>query len=99
MDHLEDFIERDFFHVYNRGNRRDTLFQDQSDYLFFLQRLQEYSARHLILTHVYCLMPNHYHLVLSQSSANSISECMQTLSTSVTKHFNTKYQTVGHLFQ
>ena len=47
----------------------------------------------------YCLMPNHYHLLIQQLSDNGISEFMRKVSDSYTKFFNTKYHRVGPLFQ
>ncbi len=47
----------------------------------------------------YCLLPNHYHLILKQESENGISKFMQKLGTSHTMYFNTKYKRSGSLFQ
>jgi putative transposase len=47
----------------------------------------------------YCLMPNHFHLLLHQTGERSIPEFMRTLSTSYTMYFNKRYKRVGHLFQ
>lgn len=47
----------------------------------------------------YCLMPNHYHLLLHQASENALAEFMRSLSTSYTMYFNERYERVGPLFQ
>lgn len=47
----------------------------------------------------YCLMPNHFHLLLHQNSDNDVAEFMRTLSTSYTMYFNKRYERVGALFQ
>lgn len=47
----------------------------------------------------YCLMPNHFHLLVRQVADNGISKCLGQLSNSYTKYFNTKYKRVGPLFQ
>lgn len=47
----------------------------------------------------YCLMPNHFHLLLHQITDNGVAEFMRTLSTSYTMYFNKRYQRVGSLFQ
>ncbi len=99
MDRQEPILDNAYYHVFNRGNRHHRIFRDSSDYLFFLRRLKDYSLRYNILVHVYCLMPNHYHLLLSQKKGGSIPSFMATLATSVTKRFNVKYNLVGHLFQ
>jgi putative transposase len=99
MNRNEPIKDGEYHHVYNRGNRRDRIFIDDSDYEFFLRRLEEYSSRYKGAIHVYCLMPNHYHLIMSQQEGGSIPSLMASLSTSVTKRFNLKYDMVGHLFQ
>lgn len=47
----------------------------------------------------YCLMPNHFHLMLKQVAENAITEMLSKTSLSYTKYFNTKYKRVGPLFQ
>lgn len=99
MDRKEPILENEYYHIYNRGNRRQQIFLNEADYLFFLRRLKEYSFRYKIFIHVHCLMPNHYHLISSQDSGGSIPAFMATLATSFTKRHNLKYNRVGHLFQ
>lgn len=66
----------------------------------------EYSNRELVKSfygrielYAYCLMPNHYHLLLYQYDDTAISEFMRTLGTSYTMYFNKRHERVGHLFQ
>ena len=99
MDRKEPILDQEFYHVYNRGNRRQRVFRNDDDYMFFCRRLKEYSHRCRVLIHAWCLMPNHYHLILSQKVGGSIPAFMATLATSVTKRSNLKYRQVGHLFQ
>ena len=47
----------------------------------------------------FCLMPDHYHLIVRQKTDNGITEFMRKLGTGYTNYFNKKYQRVGHLFQ
>ena len=47
----------------------------------------------------YCLMPNHFHLLVHQKSGHALGEFMRVLATSYTMYFNAKYKRVGHLFQ
>ena len=60
-------------------------------------RVKNYSDDISLLA--YCLMPNHYHLMLHQQTKNGIIHFMQSLSTRYTMYFNSKYKRVGHLFQ
>lgn len=87
------------YHIFNRGNRKAEVFHDRQDYLHFLRQLREYLQEYLVTLIAYCLMPNHYHLLMRQDGDNAISEMMQALGTSLSKTYNQKYDTVGSLFQ
>ncbi len=56
-------------------------------------------SHNLVSIVAYCLLPNHFHLVLKQESDNGISKFMQKLGTSYTMYFNKKYKRSGSLFQ
>lgn len=56
-------------------------------------------AKKLVEIFCYCLMPNHYHLILKELVENGISKFMQKLNTGYTKYFNKKYSRSGHLFE
>lgn len=63
-------------------------------------RLKDFNKNSKIVDIIcYCLMPNHYHLLLKQLKANGIPEFLSKVINSYTKYFNTKYQRVGPLFQ
>ncbi len=99
MDRKEHIVDDEFYHVYNRGNNRQTIFLDDDDYASFDRRLKECANRYDVQVLVYCLMPNHYHLILSQGTGGSIASMMHALTTSVAKRFNIRYCRSGHLFQ
>ena len=86
------------YHVVARGNRRDAVFLDHSDYEAYLHRLALYRARYAVTLHAYCLMPNHVHLVLGTAEA-PLDRLMQCLQQSYTQHFNRRHGLVGHVFQ
>src|SRR6266436_9180738 len=52
------------YHVMNRGDRREAIFEDDQDYQLFLQTLAEACQKALWQVHAYCLMHNHFHLVI-----------------------------------
>lgn len=87
------------YHIYNRGNRKSNIFWDVKDYLRFMKRLKEYKDRFEIDLICYCLMPNHFHLLLKTQKEDAITKFMLTLSTSYSKYFNIKHELVGRLFQ
>ena len=94
-----DFVQDEFYHIYNRGNEAKDIFLEQENYLFFLRRLASYLEKTQILLICYCLMPNHFHLLLQQKGEILISRLMSYLGTSYAKAFNRRYSRVGHLFQ
>ena len=92
------FVEGEYYHIYNRGINRQKIFFQAENYRFFLRRLRE----HLLPDHAaiiaYCLMPNHYHLLVRPKSVR-FSECMQSFGTSYSKAINKRFDRVGPLFQ
>jgi putative transposase len=52
-----------FYHIYNRGNNRETIFREPENYRFFLQQYIKY-IQPVAATHAYCLLPNHFHLLV-----------------------------------
>ena len=74
-----------------------TLSPKQKDKILKLLRLNNFSSTITLIA--YCLMPNHFHLLVKQSEADSIDKFMQSLCTRYTMYFNRKYKRVGSLFQ
>ncbi|WP_088032448.1 transposase [Evansella clarkii] len=87
-----------FHHVSNRGNRKEPIFRNVSDYLFFLDLLQRAHKLYSIEICAYCLMGNHYHLQLRSKHA-SLSAVMAFINKKYADHFNKKYNLTGHLFE
>lgn len=86
------------YHVMNRGNRRQTVFESEADVDLFLNKLGEFSASYDVDIFCYCLMHNHFHLYLRTREAN-LSKFMQALLTSFTITKNKRDRSSGHLFQ
>jgi putative transposase len=95
------FSKRFYYHVYNRGNWKLPVFLDTQDYYFFLKKMKILSRQDRCNINIgaYCLMDNHYHLVIKQLSKVSLSKFMQRLITSYSMYLNKKYHRVGHTFQ
>ena len=87
-----------FYHVTSRGNERKAVFKSNSDRVKFLEYLESASQRYDALIHAYCLMDNHYHLLLETPSAN-ISQIMRHINGAYTTYFNIKRDRSGHLFR
>lgn len=88
-----------FYHIYNRGNRKEQIFLQNRDYERFLEKVLEYKKKFQINILAFCLMPNHFHFLIQQLNQNSISQFFSNLCNSHSRYFNTKYETVGSLFQ
>jgi putative transposase len=87
-----------FYHITSRGNERKDIFKSNGDREKFLSYLESATRRYDALIHVYCLMSNHYHLLM-ETPAGNLSQIMQHINGAYTTCFNVKHQRSGHLFQ
>jgi putative transposase len=86
------------YHVTSRGNAREAIFLEDADRHCFLDRLAEVVESHRWLCHAYCLMTNHYHLLVETREAN-LSRGMRRLNGLYSQGFNRRHERVGHLLQ
>jgi putative transposase len=86
------------YHVFARGNGRMTIYLDDADRLDFLDVLADTVETHALVCHAYCLMPTHYHLVVSTLRAN-VSRAIQQLNRRYAQRWNRRHGHVGHVFQ
>jgi putative transposase len=86
------------YHVTSRGNEKKPVFKDDTDRLNFLNTLQHVSKRYNWICHAYCLMTNHYHLLIETPDGN-LSIGMRQLNGVYTQLFNKEHGRNGHLFQ
>jgi putative transposase len=91
-------VEGALHHVFDRGNRRQVICEDVIDYQFFLWLIERAVRRYEWLVHAYCVMPNHYHLLIETPKAG-LSRGMQLLNGRYAQAFNAGRQLDGHLFQ
>lgn len=85
------------YHVLNRGDRREAIFRDDEDRGRFLESLAEACAKTAWEVHAYCLMPNHFHLVIETPQPNLVAG-MAWLMGTYTSRFNHRHKVCGHLF-
>jgi putative transposase len=110
---LIPFVPDCYYHLYNRGNNRQTIFFQPENYLYFLEGIKKYLMP-IVDIIAYSLMPTHYHLmvrvkqtsevsktskVLDGSEISAVSTAMQKLLISYTKAINKRFERVGALFQ
>jgi len=126
-----NFAENEYYHIYNRGAFKQTLFRDKGDYIRFLfsiihnqspilfpnphRLVKQFSPtegfalpadetndimlnRFVELT-TFCIMPNHYHLIVKEVVEGGISRYLQRIGDGYTRYFNIRYQTSGCVFQ
>lgn len=86
------------YHVMSRGDGREAITVSEDDSVLFLNVLAECVERYNLLIHGYCLMPNHYHLLVETPDGN-LSDAMRFLNGVYTQRFNSGHKTVGHVFQ
>lgn len=85
------------YHIVQRGNGQQIIFENPSDYRHFLELLKQYKESLDFKLHAYCLMENHFHLLIQTKA--SLSNIIQVLLGCYSHYYNTKYQRTGHLFQ
>ena len=86
------------YHITSRGNEKRSIFLDDEDRKGFLNLLQHINKRYHWICHAYCLMGNHYHLIIETPDGN-LSIGMRQLNGVYTQVFNRRHKRVGHLFQ
>jgi putative transposase len=88
-------------HVVNRGNRRAVIFHKPGDYDAFVQLLGEACGKFAMRLIAFCVMPNHWHLILWPSEDVSLSAFMQWLTSTHVRRYHAHYELVGtgHLYQ
>lgn len=112
---VKEYAPDSYYHIYNRGINKQPIFKDKADYVYFLSLLKRYLSNNPTIDRfgrenphykneldllVFCLMPNHFHLLVYQhSNDKAISKFAQSITTAYTMYFNRKHKRVGRLFQ
>ena len=86
-------------HVTQRGNYRQQVFFDESDYLLYLRLLRLYSQRLDVTIQAFCLMPNHVHLILTPSTQEALPCLLQRLHGDYARVKHIRHERKGHLWQ
>lgn len=104
-------LENNIYHIYNRGNNKEIIFFEERNYQFFLQRFRYYFDD-LVKVYAYCLMPNHFHVLLkvkkysephslksTNNELNPLENAFKRFFMSYSKSINKAYNRTGSLFQ
>ncbi len=86
------------YHITSRGNEKKPVYKDDQDRENFLSPLDRVNKRYNWLCHAYCLMDNHFHLLIETPEGN-LSIGMRQLNGVYTQTFNKRHRRTGHLFQ
>ncbi len=108
------FVTEEYYHLYNRGNSKNIIFHDEQDHLYFINLLKIVNSKQKVKTGItksvdqeervisigaYCLMPNHFHILVKQEKDKGVSIFMQKLLTGYVGYYNKKYKRTGSLFE
>jgi len=91
-------FENSFHHVFTRGYSQMNIFYDEEDFEFFINQILLVNISHGIIIHSYCLMNNHFHLLLQNPLIN-LSTAMQLILTRYASHFKRKYKHRGKVLE
>lgn len=105
----QPFESGHFFHLYNRGNNNENLFLEQDNYNYFLVLMKKYLLQ-VADVYSYCLLPNHFHVILRfyemlqytediKKRKNSLHQPISNMLNAYTKAINKRYKRRGSLFQ
>ncbi len=87
------------YHVLNRGNARAEVFHEADDYAEFVDLLYQATDMHDVRLLAYCLLPDHFHLVLWPRKDGDLSRWMQWLATSHVRRYHRRRHTSGHIWE
>src|SRR5437773_2945782 len=87
------------YHALNRGNNRAAVFAREADFRAFLRALGQTQLRYPFQLYGYCLMTNHFHLLLQPEAGQSISRILQSLTVAHTWRYHRAHASVGHVWQ
>ncbi len=115
-----NFLEGEYYHIYNRGNSKKEIFHDKYDYFHFMKLMYicnntdnikifndnrygtevfDKMVENIVSLGAYCLMPNHFHFLITEKIDRGVSKFMQKLSTAYVMYYNKKYRHTGSLFE
>jgi putative transposase len=93
------YLEGHYYHIYNRGAYRKKIFFEEENYRFLIRQIKKYTGQYSVSLIAYCLMPNHYHLLLRLDPAGNMGQCLRSIFMSYTQAVNKRYHLSGTLFQ
>ena len=94
-----EFVAGGIYHVFNRGNNRRALYEECADFECFMGLLKCAQERERVVIFHYCLMTNHYHLLIRSEEAESLPKFMHWVQLGYARYYKKKHKTTGHVFE
>ena len=93
------YEDEKYYHIYNRGAHKAPLFLISEHYRYCMRLIDNYFSQYRVSIEAFCLMPNHYHMLVQQMEGGSISRFIQTTFNAYVQGFNVQTEHSGALFQ
>ena len=93
------FVRGDYYHIYNRGAGRQSIFYEDENYLYLLRLLKRVAKECEVTIVAYCLLPNHYHWLVRQDGETPAGMVAKRVFGSYSQAFNRRYGRTGTLFE
>jgi REP element-mobilizing transposase RayT len=94
-----EYLPGHYYHFYNRGAHRLSVFREEDNYLFVLRKMKAYCRSLHLVPIAYCLLPNHYHWLVRQDGEEPAGRLPQRVFNSYGKAYNKRYDHSGTLFE
>jgi putative transposase len=94
-----NYVTGSYYHFYNRGAHRLSLFREEDNYVFVLRKIKTYCSSLALAPIAYCLLPNHYHFLIRQDGDQPAGLLPQRVFNSYSKAYNKRYGHSGTLFE
>ncbi len=94
--HPREILPGGYFHCINRGVGRREIFHEQRDYETFVHLMRRSQKKYPVNISAYCIMPNHWHIVLSAETGKHLARFFSSLLNSHTKWYHAKNKSIGN---
>jgi REP element-mobilizing transposase RayT len=95
----DTFTQGQYYHIYNRGSGKEKIFFNEGNYEYLLRLMKRYYQKHGATVIAFCLMPNHYHLLLRQETDVPLSKFVGVLFNAYAQALNNQQGRTGTLFE
>lgn len=92
-------LSQSYYHIVTRGNNRHNVFENEEDFLYYLDLIKRFKSNHPFDLFHYCLMTNHVHMLVKTNKASDFSTFMKRLNLAYFHHYRKSYDWVGHFWQ